>query len=345
MTKQGQTVQPWVETVAGSIGDPVSRLRFLMTVAPLVDVKGDRRRRRHKVIVGVVLVLSILGGGAATYSLRSRTSTAAPPPPPPPPASAVSSAAVWQVEDGESETYSNGLRIDNTFAVSNRPRDPVQNPAGIVFHATESAQAPFEAEHNDTIKRIGESLLDYIRRRQSYHFLIDRFGRVYRVVRESDAANHAGHSIWGDSRSFYIGLNETFLGVAFEAHKELTAAQVRSGAMLTEMLRSVYRIPAENCVTHAQVSVNPSNMRIGYHVDWAAGLPFSDLGLPDNYAIPPPAIWNFGFEPDDAYRAVAGESLRRAVDAAGAAVQPGGRERYRTTSASGRKKNTIPRMR
>ena len=31
-----------------------------------------------------------------------------------------------------------------------------------------------------------------------YNFLIDRFGRVYRVVQESDAANHAGNSIWAE---------------------------------------------------------------------------------------------------------------------------------------------------
>jgi N-acetyl-anhydromuramyl-L-alanine amidase AmpD len=47
------------------------------------------------------------------------------------------------------------------------------------------------------LKRIGESLLAYVRRKQAYNFVIDRFGRVYRVVPESDAANHAGNSIRG----------------------------------------------------------------------------------------------------------------------------------------------------
>jgi len=40
--------------------------------------------------------------------------------------------------------------------------------------------------------------------------------------------------------------------------------------MLTDMLRKRYGIPAGNCVTHAQVSVNPSNLLIGYHIDWAS---------------------------------------------------------------------------
>jgi hypothetical protein len=88
---------------------------------------------------------------------------------------------------------------------------------------------------------------------------------------------------------------------------------------------------------------SPSNRRIGYHVDWAAGFPFAELGLPDNYAIPPPAVWAFGFEADDAYRAVAGEPLRLALAAAGAAVQPGARQLYRSATASDKKKHTIPR--
>lgn len=68
--------------------------------------------------------------------------------------------------------------------------------------------------------------------------------------------------------------------------------------MLTEMLRSIYQIPAENCVTHAQVSVNPSNMRMGYHTDWATGFPFAALGLPDNYVRALPSLSIFGFEYD-----------------------------------------------
>jgi hypothetical protein len=252
------------------------------------------------------------------------------------------SADVWQVAiEGNSELYSNGLRIDNTFGVSHRPRaylvfpaegtgPPEQRttPAGIVFHSTESQQAPFEAGHNETLKRIGESLLDYIRRRRSYHFVIDRFGRVYRVVAEGDAACHAGHSVWADDQWLYVNLNESFLGVAFESQtagregeREITAAQTRSAFMLTELLRARHRIAAGNCVTHAQVSVNPTNMRVGYHVDWAAEFPFEELGLPDNYAIPLPAIRVFGFDWDSVFLGAAGVRMRTGVEAAAAVME------------------------
>jgi len=239
---------------------------------------------------------------------------------------------IWQVERTDAfETYTNGLRIDNRFSIGNRPRsylafpatrpddlrgDRRSVPAGIVFHTTESRQAPFEAGENSALKRIGESLLEYVRRKRAYNFLIDRFGRVYRVVRESDAANHAGNSIWSDPDWLYLNLNQSFLAVSFETQTlpgqeeaAVNPAQVRSAAMLTDMLRKRYGIPAGNCVTHAQVSVNPSNLLIGYHIDWASSFPFDQLGLPDNYGLPLPAVSLFGFEYDSNYARRAGTRL------------------------------------
>lgn len=246
------------------------------------------------------------------------------------------SPKIWRVEGTDDfETYSNGLRIDNRFSISNRARsylvysatrpEDIRGerrtvPAGIVFHTTESTQAPFEPGHNSALKRIGESLLTSVRLNRSYNFLIDRFGRVYRVVLETDAANHAGNSVWADSEWLYLGLNQSFLGVSFEtetlpgqSEATVNPAQVRAAAMLTEMLRQRYGIPAGNCVTHAQVSVNVSNQLIGYHTDWASSFPFEQLGLPDNYAIPLPAVSVFGFEYDPVFVHQAGVRLCQGV--------------------------------
>jgi hypothetical protein len=223
---------------------------------------------------------------------------------------------VWLVErTATEETYSNGLHIDLTFAVSNRPRKrfPVfplsggarpaeyaTQPVGIVYHSSESHLAPFEEEQNRRLKQLGRNLLEGVRRERSYHYVIDRFGRVFRAVEESDIAFHAGHSVWADTRGIYVSLNSSFLGVALEGRSgavdEVTAAQLSATRMLTEFLRARYPIPAENCVTHAQVSVNPENMQIGFHVDWAAGFPFAAVGLLDNYAQPPASLWAFGFD-------------------------------------------------
>jgi hypothetical protein len=141
-------------------------------------------------------------------------------------------------------------------------------------------------------------------------------------VPEEQAANHAGHSLWTDADWAYLNLNDSFVGVSFEAetrNPELAAGQVRSGTMLIEMLRRRFGIPAGNCVTHAQVSVNPSNMRVGYHADWAAGFPFASFGLPDNYAAPLTSLGQFGFEADEGFRAGAGPVLQQGI-AAGEAV-------------------------
>jgi len=234
------------------------------------------------------------------------------------PSAGPAAESVWKVETSQNEeVYSNGLRVDLSFATHNRPRaeypiyamagdsQPIgsgKEPRGIVFHTTESDIAPFEESENKTIERVGHMLLTFLRREHSYHYVIDRYGRVYRVVEESDVANHAGYSVWGDSRGVYVNLNESFLGVAFEGKTgqrgDVTAAQVLAARLLTELLRSRYSIPAEDCVTHAQVSVAPWNMRIANHMDWARGFPWSSLGLPDNYNLPVPSVAVFGFAHD-----------------------------------------------
>jgi hypothetical protein len=68
--------------------------------------------------------------------------------------------------------------------------------------------------------------------------------------------------------------------------------------VLTEILRSKYGIADVNCITHAQVSVNPNNLRMGYHTDWARNFPFEELGLRHGYqtAVASIAIFGFGFD-------------------------------------------------
>jgi hypothetical protein len=239
-------------------------------------------------------------------------------------------AHVWRVEQSENtEVYSNGLRIDTTFAVANRPRGsyavyslvgastPAKTrsvPIGIVYHTTESHLAPFQEEENRRLRQVGRNLLELIRQGRSYHYVIDRFGRVFSIVNESDAANHAGASVWADAEGIYVNLNDSFIGVAFEgqtdAAGEVTPAQILAARILTEMLRSRYEIAAENCVTHAQVSVNPLNMRVGNHTDWGRDFPFAAIGLPNNYAIPLPSIYAFGFEYDEVYLEAANDTIK-----------------------------------
>lgn len=221
---------------------------------------------------------------------------------------------IWLVEKTPAYwVYSNGLQIRTEYLTESILRhyptwsraDLVRNagesslPAGIVFHTTESLMLPLEAGEAHSLVRTREAMLDHVRSGRLYNYVIDRFGQVFHVVPDEEVAFHAGHSVWADGHSVYEGLNESFLGVAFEARTvgsfTYDPAQIRSGKMLTDLLRSEYSIPAWNCVTHAQVSVNPSNMQIGYHTDWAANFPFREFGLPDGYATALPSIELFGF--------------------------------------------------
>ncbi len=332
-----------IDREAKRISNPMDRLRYLR--AAMVEVPPGEQTMRWRYGLALALAALILSSVASLRAFR----TTAPPAPvirrPAALGAAVSSVRrtgfervpdVWLVEQkGDTEEYSNGLRVDNQWAVSNRPRSypvfdaahpengPVawhSTPVGIVFHTSESNQAPFESKQNKVLKHLAQGVLGYVQRKASYHFVVDRFGRVHRVVREADAANHSGFSVWSDDKSLYLNLNDSFLGVSFEAQTNrgdqpaaITPAQVRSGALLIEMLRARYHIAAGNCVTHAQVSVNPSNMRIGYHTDWAANFPFGEMGLPDNYAKPLPGLYLCGFHYDQFYLASTGASIQTAI--------------------------------
>jgi N-acetylmuramoyl-L-alanine amidase len=246
---------------------------------------------------------------------------------------------VWQVEaNRQFDLYSNGLRVENRFQTSTEARsylafsrtgtmalarERLTRPAGIVFHTTESHLAPFEEDQNRKLKREGEGMLEYVSRNHSYHFVIDRFGCVFRIVEEADYANHAGNSIWADQSWIYVNLNQSFFGVAFEARSQpkegelpANAAQVHAARTLTEMLRARYGITADNCVTHAQVSINPGGRSAGNHTDWAANLPYEDLGLTDNYARPLPSVTLFGFSATALLEEARDSPLARGLEAA-----------------------------
>ena len=229
---------------------------------------------------------------------------------------------VWMVEQGaDFERYSNGARIINTYATENRPRrylvykpggtevqsEPQSAPVGIVYHTSESVLLPFVEGNSGSIEYRSKNLLAYVRDRKSYNYLIDRFGQVYRVVRDEDAAFHAGNSVWSDGRVVYTGLNESFIGVCFETKadvaeggEQLTEAQVLAGRLLTQVLRSRHQIDDANCTAHGLVSVNPSNGRIAFHHDWARGFPFEAMGLSDKYAVAPASVaeLGFGYDPE-----------------------------------------------
>ena len=330
---------------ASAAVNDIARLRFVRRSLAAHEAVAKRRssavyearRRRYRVLWAGAALLLITALASVPQARRHVIPQATP-------ASSPSMAAptvppkIWLVEQkAQFETYSNGLRIDNGFLVATharsyrtfdraslRPSIPETEPAGIVFHTTESRMAPFDPSQNSRLKRNGHELLTYVAANSLYHFLIDRFGRVFRVVAETDVANHAGHSLWADDRRIYWSLNQSFLGVAFEAQTGAepgtgdiaTPAQIDAARVLAEMLRAKYHITAADCVTHAQVSINVQSMRLGYHTDWADNFPFREIGLGDGYGRPVAALTLFGFDYDSAFlRANGGHVWQGLVDA------------------------------
>jgi hypothetical protein len=276
-----------------------------------------------------------------------------------PPRAGAGSERIWLVDSGAAfELYSNGLRIDTTWAVRGEPRryrvftlaggmgqELHDRPIGIVYHTSESDIWPLEESYREKLRDSSQDLLRYLRRNQVYHYLVDRFGRVYRVVEEKDKANHAGMSVWARGDDIYLNLNGPTIGVSFETRWEggralpITRAQLEAGRSLSDYLRFKWQIAPELCVTHGLASVNPRKHLIGHHLDWARGFPFQAFSLPDQYQVESPAV-RLGFSWDELFLGVMGEPWPGAAQAAsrlaaeavaaGRSVEDERKERVRT---------------
>jgi hypothetical protein len=322
----------------------VEETRPLFSANPWGALDPPRRSRpplprRARRAVNWAAVLLVAAGGLALASYpRSRP---APPGPAPsqaartspaveeldPPAGGVAPLRIWMVDSGPGfELYSNGLRIDTTSAVAGEPRryrvfdvdegmeaQVHDRPVGIVYHTSESDIWPLEESFNEKLRDSSQNLLRYLKKNRVYHYLIDRFGQVFRVVEETDRANHAGMSVWSAGDRVYLNLNGPTLGVSFETRWEggralpITRAQFEAGRRLTDYLRHKWSIEADMCVTHGLASVNSRKHLIGHHLDWARGFPFEAFGLPDQYRRASPAVVLFGFGYDERFLAVMGE--------------------------------------
>jgi hypothetical protein len=316
----------------------LDRLRPLYSTNPNGAVQAERAPAPVRSSSGASWAIALVGAaalGLGAYRL-SRPVDAAPAPAPsrPPVAETlpllpqgVAPARIWLVEKGETwELFSNGLRIDTTYGVSGEPRryrlfdrqaglqsEVYTKPTGIVFHTSESDIWPLDESFNEKLRDSSQGLLRYLQRNTVYHYLIDRFGRVFRVVGEESKANHAGNGVWTQGDNVYMSLNNAFLGVSFETRWEggqalpITQAQLAAGRSLTDYLRKKWDIEPDMCVAHGLTSMNPKKHLIGHHLDWSRGFPFEAFGLPNQYARVVPSVALFGFEYDEPFLTVLGE--------------------------------------
>ncbi|HYP28288.1 MAG TPA: peptidoglycan recognition family protein [Blastocatellia bacterium] len=255
---------------------------------------------------------------------------------------------VWLAEKGEGyEFYSNGARVLTEFETSGAQRrfyrigldaiaggaeefETHDKPVGIVYHLSEGDLLPFSDNYNSSLQSQSRALVEYARDNRLYNYLIDRFGRTYRLVGDEFSSNHAGNSVWSDGQYVYVNLNASFIGICFEGRSNggsavgpdgINEAQIYAARVLTAVLRSRYDISDANCVTHGLVSVNPSNRLMGYHTDWVSGFPFEAMGLSDKLETEMVAISRFGFGYDQGYMAAAGGKRWPGLEKADAALR------------------------
>jgi N-acetylmuramoyl-L-alanine amidase len=285
-----------VEEKAQRIPEAADRLRYLRKEAHRED-SGTR----WYVSACIAVALACLSPAAKPVNRQVSVRVA--------PVPASQPAKVFLVErTSEADRFSNGLEVRTVYQTQSRPRRYISYSAdtllpsasrtgivGIVFHTTESLLLPLESDQRSSLNRTRSELLEHVRDNRLYNFVIDRFGQVFRVVPEDQVALHAGHSVWGDAATVFIDLNESFLGVAFEARtgEEGTAAQLHSANLLTAMVRGAYGIA-------------DANLHIGYHTDWAAHFPFPRMGLNVGYKAPVISVQRFGFVYDETFLASIG---------------------------------------
>src|SRR6476661_6758621 len=152
-----------IEHLASHIDDPLERLRYLRTATSAPRKRFPRHSLYHLLSL-VVLVIPMRSD--ATVHIRWNK------PPKPPIVAQIQPEMpnVWIVELAKDyEVYSNGLRIETRLAVANQATSyrleswkqsaesgPLRpQPAGIVYHTTESDQLPFEADQTHELKRVG----------------------------------------------------------------------------------------------------------------------------------------------------------------------------------------------
>jgi N-acetylmuramoyl-L-alanine amidase len=119
----------------------------------------------------------------------------------------------------------------------------------IVLHTTESG---------------GRSALDKLRLKGEAHYLVETDGRVFRIVEKNKVAKHAGLSLWEGRRT----LDNYSIGIEVVGYldREFGPAQLATLRELIRQLRTVYRLPTRNVVTHSMVAYGrPNRFQHGDH--------------------------------------------------------------------------------
>ncbi len=120
-----------------------------------------------------------------------------------------------------------------------------KNITAIIIHYT-----GMQSER-ESIKR-----LTSIRSKVSCHYLINRSGKILKMVRDENIAWHAGKSMWGN----YKNLNKNSIGIELVnkghrfGYQSFTRIQIKKLIQLCKYLRKKYGISKRNVLGHSDIS-------------------------------------------------------------------------------------------
>lgn len=128
------------------------------------------------------------------------------------------------------------------YSPRNRERPLRRQTNFIILHTTE---APTESSVNK-LSANGEC-----------HYVIDPYGRIYRIIDSRRVAYHAGMSMWNGR----VNLDESSIGIEMVGYhdRNLSAQQYTSLAALLRELKLQYKIPDERVMPHAMVAYGRPN--------------------------------------------------------------------------------------
>ena len=135
------------------------------------------------------------------------------------------------------------VTLDNSsYSARNRERLLRRQTNFIILHTTE---APTESSLNK-LSANGEC-----------HYLIDPYGRIYRIIDSRRVAYHAGVSMWNGR----VDIDEYSIGIEMVGShdRNLSVQQYKSLSALLRELKLQYKIPDERVMPHSMVAYGNPN--------------------------------------------------------------------------------------
>jgi hypothetical protein len=134
------------------------------------------------------------------------------------------------------------LNIESRYSPLNSRREIRSSTRYIILHTTEGG---------------GKGSLDKLRKYGEAHYMVDRDGKVTRIIQHNRIAMHAGRSMW----SGQTNIDRTSIGIEVVGYhnKPITRDQKLALRELLRQLQGIYKIPDSRVLPHSMVAYGRPN--------------------------------------------------------------------------------------